>query len=48
MKRIKEEFKYAVHNLIAHPLLVVTLWLSLFGIIRPILNLGNWFHRITS
>lgn len=46
--KVVTEFWYAVHNLIAHPLLVVTWWLSLGGRVRVILRIGNWFHAVTA
>jgi hypothetical protein len=41
------EFWWAVHNLIAHPVSQLIWWLSLFGLIKPISNFGDWLHDWT-
>jgi hypothetical protein len=41
------EFWWTVHNMIAHPLMQVVWWLSLFGYFKSIANLSDWLHDVT-
>lgn len=42
------EYWWAVHNLLAHPLLQLCWWASLCGRIAPLARLGDWLHEVTT
>lgn len=47
MKRVKVEFWWFVHNMIAHPLSQILWMISLFGLIKPISEASDWVHDWT-
>lgn len=48
MNGLRIEFWWAVHNLIAHPLMQLLWWLSLCGRIGPVAAAGDWLHDATA
>ncbi len=41
------EFWWAIHNLVAHPLMQLLWWASLCGLIRSLARLSDWTHEVT-
>jgi len=48
IRRFVTEFWWAVHNLIAHPLMQLLWWMSLCGLIKSVANIGDWLHDWTT
>jgi hypothetical protein len=45
---LHREFWWAIHNLIAHPVMQVCRFISLFGTIRSVDSFGEWLHDWTT
>lgn len=48
MKFINNEFWWAIHNLLVHPLMQLLWWTSLCGRIRFLSEFGDWLHEWTT
>ena len=48
MRFVYVEICWALHNLVAHPAMQVLRVISLFGLIKPIDQFGNWLHDATT
>lgn len=42
------EFWGAIHNAVAHPVYQLLWWLSLCGLIKPVVLFGDWLHEWTT
>lgn len=48
MRKVKIEFWWAVHNLIAHPILQILRFVSLFGLLKRVDRWGDQLHDWTT
>lgn len=44
---VRRELWWSIHNLFAHPFMQLLRFLSLFGLIQPLVDLGQWVHDAT-